>query len=62
MNSERVTCPYCWQSIDVEAPGFEEQPVTLTTDCEVCCRPMMITYSWDSPNDAPFVEVDPENE
>lgn len=62
MSSERVTCPYCWQSIDVEAPGYEEQPVTLTADCEVCCRPLRITYSWESPHDDPYVEIDPENE
>ncbi len=61
MSGERVICPYCWQSIEVELPAYDPQPVMLTTDCEVCCRPMRITYSWESPQAAPYIEVDPES-
>jgi len=36
-------CPYCWQTItmllDLSASGQE-----YVEDCEVCCRPILITY------------------
>lgn len=40
------TCPYCWEQISfvidlsVEAQSYVE-------DCEVCCRPIQITYTTD---------------
>lgn len=61
MSEERITCPYCWESIDIESPAYDSQAITLTADCEVCCRPMSITYHWGSPQEGPFVEVEAEN-
>ncbi|MEZ5345591.1 MAG: CPXCG motif-containing cysteine-rich protein [Pyrinomonadaceae bacterium] len=37
-------CPYCWQEISVILDlSVEEQ--AYIEDCEVCCRPMLISYS-----------------
>jgi len=42
-----LTCPYCFQSIsmllDTSVPGTQK----YIEDCEVCCRPIEITYSSD---------------
>jgi len=39
-----ITCPYCHQAIsillDTGVYGFHE----VVDDCEVCCRPIEITY------------------
>lgn len=40
------TCPYCWQQISfVLDLSIDEQ--TYIEDCEVCCRPISISYSAD---------------
>ena len=40
-------CPYCREGIsmlvDISEPGRQ----TYVEDCEVCCRPIQITYSAD---------------
>ena len=42
-----VSCPYCGEviqlSVDPGGGAFQE----YIEDCEVCCRPMMVTVSWD---------------
>ena len=38
------TCPYCWQNIsmvlDLSVPAQ-----SYVEDCEVCCRPIRISYA-----------------
>jgi len=41
-----VTCPTCFESFEVEAPHESEVPCTVDYDCEVCCRPMTISF-WE---------------
>ena len=60
MDADRITCPYCWQAIEIEAPVYDALPVEFTTDCEVCCRPIKVSYSWDAIDAEPFVDVEPE--
>ena len=60
MESVQITCPFCWQGFDIEAPSYQSQAVVFTTDCEVCCRPMVVTFTWDEEGDEPFVEVEAE--
>jgi Cysteine-rich CPXCG len=38
-----VTCPYCFQRFAVAAPPPSELPAELDYDCEICCRPMVIS-------------------
>jgi hypothetical protein len=41
---ETITCPYCWESIEIalDLSVDEQQQVE---DCAVCCRPIVIRYS-----------------
>ena len=43
-------CPYCWEPISM----LLDSSVTNTTyieDCEVCCRPIQITASFNNQSD-----------
>ena len=35
-----ITCPYCWETIDLLIDPSESQ--TYTEDCHVCCRPILV--------------------
>lgn len=38
------TCPYCWQNISMILDlSVTEQ--NYIEDCEVCCRPVRVTYT-----------------
>jgi hypothetical protein len=40
------SCPYCWQEISmVLDPAVKSQ--TYVEDCEVCCHPIQIRYSFE---------------
>jgi hypothetical protein len=42
----QITCPYCWESIEVELDlSVAEQQ--YVEDCSVCCRPIVIAYRVD---------------
>lgn len=38
-----VTCPACWEPIDLQLDLSGENQ-DYVEDCSVCCRPMRITY------------------
>jgi uncharacterized protein YbaR (Trm112 family) len=43
---EIITCPYCWEPIEIELDlSVEEQ--RYVEDCSVCCRPIVIAYRAD---------------
>ena len=44
MNTVTVTCPSCFEEFDVAAPDITEVPADVDYDCEICCRPMRITF------------------
>ena len=40
-------CPYCGETVSlVLDPELEAEP--YTEDCEVCCRPMVVSFSFTS--------------
>jgi hypothetical protein len=39
------TCPYCWERISMILDSYEEMS-TYIEDCEVCCRPIEILFSF----------------
>jgi len=41
-----VTCPVCFELFEVPPPHPSEVPCTVDYDCEVCCRPMTISF-WE---------------
>jgi len=44
---KKFYCPYCGEKIsmllDLSVDSIDEQ--TYIEDCEVCCRPIMVSYS-----------------
>jgi len=41
---ETITCPYCWESIEI-ALDLSVESQQQVEDCSVCCRPIVIRYS-----------------
>ncbi|HUF61611.1 MAG TPA: CPXCG motif-containing cysteine-rich protein [Verrucomicrobiales bacterium] len=48
MTSVSVQCPVCGEVFVVLAPPEEETPADVDYDCEVCCRPMRILFTWSA--------------
>lgn len=46
-----VICPACFQEFSVMPPAPEELPAQWDYDCEVCCRPMIISFEDDGDGD-----------
>jgi hypothetical protein len=61
MYETRITCPYCWQLIDIETPAKSEFTVTMIVDCEVCCRPIRVQADWGSEDESPTLDVEAES-
>jgi hypothetical protein len=40
---ESVTCPYCWETIEIGLDASVEQQ-QYVEDCSVCCRPIVVRY------------------
>ena len=47
MSTHPVTCPTCFEEFEVFLPSPDETPCEVDYDCEVCCRPMMISFESD---------------
>ena len=45
MEEKYLTCPYCLQNISVLIDSGSDGRSEVVDDCEVCCRPIEITYS-----------------
>jgi len=43
IQTETITCPYCWQPIEVVL-GLSVDAQRQIEDCSVCCRPIVIDY------------------
>ena len=41
---ETITCPYCWESIEITLDLSVESQQQVE-DCSVCCRPIVIRYN-----------------
>jgi len=55
-----LQCPYCGEWIDLALdPSVEAQQ--YVEDCQVCCRPMLVTVRWDD-DGAPVVSASAEND
>jgi len=39
------TCPYCWESISMILDPSEEESDYIE-DCEVCCRPIELSFKF----------------
>ena len=61
LESEAVTCPYCWETIElsIDASGGSQ---TYTEDCHVCCQPILVHLRVNEDTGRFEVDVSPENE
>ena len=60
LSEQSIVCPYCGETISVLIDGsLPEQE--YVEDCQVCCRPIIVTVSIDADGDA-LVAVRAENE
>ena len=41
---ETITCPYCWEAIEITLDLTVESQQHVE-DCSVCCRPIVVRYS-----------------
>ncbi len=41
---ETITCPYCWESIEISLDLSVDAQQQIE-DCSVCCRPIVVRYS-----------------
>jgi transposase-like protein len=39
----RITCPYCWESIELIV-DLSVESQRYVEDCHVCCRPIVVEY------------------
>jgi transcription elongation factor Elf1 len=42
---KKFKCPYCFEKISMLLDLSENGTQTYIEDCEVCCRPIQITFS-----------------
>ncbi len=42
-----VVCPTCFESFEIPPPDVNEAAARLDYDCEVCCRPMVLSVFVD---------------
>lgn len=48
MEEIELTCPYCWQTINLYLDtDIGDEAITIIEDCRVCCRPIEIAYTSD---------------
>ncbi len=45
---KKFKCPYCLEKISMLLDVSVEGAQTYIEDCEVCCRPIQVTYSAES--------------
>jgi hypothetical protein len=43
----RAACPYCGEDVELMIDPGGGAVQRYVEDCEVCCRPMQLTVSWD---------------
>ncbi|WP_321468141.1 CPXCG motif-containing cysteine-rich protein [Halarcobacter sp.] len=47
MYEKELTCPYCLEAITILLDMGSDYDSEIIEDCEVCCRPIEIKYSFD---------------
>jgi len=46
----RASCPYCWEPLTLLVDSGDAG-VDYVEDCQVCCRPILVTANLDSDGD-----------
>lgn len=59
IESAPVTCPYCWETIELEM-DLSAGDAVYSEDCSVCCHPLIVRLRVGEDGDF-SVEVEAEN-
>lgn len=46
--SALLACPYCGSQVELALDPGGDAVQEYIEDCEVCCRPLMLTVRWDA--------------
>ena len=46
--SAMLACPYCGSQVELALDPGGEAVQEYIEDCEVCCRPLVLTVRWDA--------------
>ena len=44
MEEKFIQCPYCLENVSILLDTGAQSNVNMVDDCEVCCRPIEISY------------------
>jgi len=56
---ETISCPYCWEPIDI-ALDLSVESQRQVEDCSVCCRPIVISYRSEN-GELAALDIEAEN-
>jgi hypothetical protein len=42
-----VVCPYCGEGVEISVDPGGSALQRYVEDCEICCRPWLLTVTWD---------------
>jgi hypothetical protein len=57
-----ITCPFCSEQIEVDLDPSEASSQQFVYDCEVCCRPIMISLQYGEEGELLSLSARPEND
>ncbi len=55
-------CAFCGETIEVEIDPSAGSRQTYVEDCQVCCRPNLLTVRLDANGDGATIDADREND
>ena len=61
LENSLLTCPYCWQIIELVI-DLSGGSTVYTEDCPVCCQPMSVHVEVDDDSGAFRVDIEREND
>ena len=61
LEAAEVTCPYCWETIELSL-DLSAGDQSYIEDCPVCCRPMTVRLTVGEDGERFSVEVQAEDE
>lgn len=54
-------CAFCFEPNSIFADPTGGQAQTYVEDCQVCCRPNVLTLTWDDTEETFIVDSQPES-
>ena len=48
MTYVHIDCPFCGEPFSFAADAVEGARQSLVVDCEICCRPIVVSLAWEA--------------